>query len=87
MGRFWDLLVVLTDRTLKARYRGSVLGVYWSLLNPVLMTIVYTAIFGEKFKEYYEGSLVHYALVVFIGLSIIGFFAGSPAPAPLRRGA
>ncbi len=52
MGRFWDLLVVLADRTLKARYRGSLLGVYWSLLNPILMTVVYSAIFGAKFKDY-----------------------------------
>ena len=81
MGRYWDLLVVLTDRTLKARYRGSILGVYWSLLNPVLMTLVYTVIFGSKFKEFYEGSLLHYALVVFIGLSVIGFFAGSTGQA------
>jgi ABC-2 type transport system permease protein/lipopolysaccharide transport system permease protein len=81
MGRFWDLLVVLADRTLKARYRGSLLGVYWSLLNPILMTVVYTAIFGAKFKDYYEGSLVHYALVVFIGLSVIGFFAASTGQA------
>lgn len=81
MRRFWDLLSVLTDRTLKARYRGSILGVYWSLLNPITMTAVYTAIFGFQFRKYYEGSLLHYALVVFVGLSVFIFFAQSTSQA------
>lgn len=81
MRRFWDLLVVLTDRTLKARYRGSILGVYWSLLNPITMTVVYTAIFGFQFRKYYEGSQLHYALVVFVGLSVFIFFAQSTSQA------
>ncbi len=77
MRRSWELLVVLTDRTLKARYRGSILGVYWSLLNPILMTLVYTAIFAVQFSKYYEGSALRYALNVFVGLSVINFFAQS----------
>jgi len=81
MRRFWDLLTVLTDRTLKARYRGSFLGVYWSLLNPVTMTVVYTAIFGFQFRKYYDGSMLHYALVVFVGLSVFIFFAQSTSQA------
>ncbi|MFM5900567.1 MAG: ABC transporter permease, partial [Dolichospermum sp.] len=36
--RYWELLHVLVVRTLKVRYRGSILGVYWSLLNPLIMT-------------------------------------------------
>ena len=81
MRRFWDLLTVLTDRTLKARYRGSILGVYWSLLNPITMTVVYTAIFGFQFRKYYEGSMLQYALVVFVGLSVFIFFAQSTSQA------
>jgi len=73
--------VVLTERILKARYRGSVLGIFWSLMNPLLMTGVYTAVFGYAFRRYYAGSVLHYALVVFIGLAVIQFFAGSTSQA------
>jgi lipopolysaccharide transport system permease protein len=77
MQRFLDLLFVLTDRALKARYRGSILGIYWSLLNPLMMTAVYTAIFGYQFRTYYGNSILLYAIVVFIGLSVVNFFAQS----------
>ncbi len=75
------MLAVLTERTLKARYRGSILGVYWSLLNPLLMTIVYTSVFGSAFAKYYDNSIVRYALSVFIGLAVIQFFAGATTQA------
>jgi len=77
MRRSFDLLFVLTNRALKTRYRGSILGVYWSLLNPILMTVVYTAIFGYQFRSFYGNSLLLYAFVVFIGLSVVNFFTQS----------
>ena len=81
MRRWWDLLTVLTERMLRARYRGSILGILWSLMNPLLMTAVYTAVFGYAFRQYYAGSMLHYALVVFIGLTVIQFFSGSTSQA------
>ena len=36
---------VLVAREVKARYRGSVLGFFWSLLNPLLMLAVYAVVF------------------------------------------
>ncbi|MCB1055264.1 MAG: ABC transporter permease [Acidobacteria bacterium] len=44
--RFRGLLGTLTQRELKARYRGSALGFFWSLVNPLLLTAVYTLVFG-----------------------------------------
>lgn len=44
--RFRGLLATLTQRELKARYRGSALGFFWSLVNPLLLTAVYTLVFG-----------------------------------------
>jgi ABC-type polysaccharide/polyol phosphate export permease len=81
VAQSWDLLKVLTRRTVRARYRGSTLGIYWSLLNPLLTTIAYTAIFGHVFAKYYNGSLFLYAIEVFVGLTVANFFVGSTAQA------
>ena len=43
--RYLELVQILVERNLKGRYRGSFLGVYWSLLNPLIMTGLYAAIF------------------------------------------
>jgi len=79
--RYLELLQVLVARNLKVRYRGSILGVYWSLLNPLLMTGGYTAIFGMAFTSYYHNSLFKYMLEVFVGLVTINFFSASTTQA------
>ncbi len=79
--RYWDLLSVLVPQTLHARYRGSYLGVYWSLLNPVIMTGLYTTIFGAAFASYYDNSLVNYVLAAFTGLLVIHFYNASTTQA------
>ena len=45
VGR-WPLLVELVRRELKLRYRGTWLGFFWTLLNPLVMTVVYTLVFS-----------------------------------------
>ncbi len=79
--RYWELLNVLVPRNLKVRYRGSFLGVYWSLLSPLIMTGLYTAIFGAAFAAYYGNSIVNYVLAAFTGLVIINFFTASTSQA------
>ncbi|MEH1867770.1 MAG: ABC transporter permease [Nostoc sp.] len=79
--RYWELLHVLVARNLKVRYRGSFLGVYWSLLNPVIMTGLYTAIFGTAFSSYYNNSIANYVLASFTGLVVINFFSASTSQA------
>jgi ABC-type polysaccharide/polyol phosphate export permease len=81
LQHYWELLQVLVSRNLKVRYRGSFLGIYWSLINPLLMTGVYTAIFGTAFAEYYDNSIVNYVLAVFTGLVVINFFSASTTQA------
>lgn len=76
-----ELLHTLVYRNLKVRYRGSVLGVYWSMLNPLLMTGVYTAVFGATFASYYGDSILKYMLAVFTGLSVIHFFSAATSQA------
>lgn len=79
--RYFDLLNILVIRNLKVRYRGSILGVYWSLLNPILMTLVYTTILGSLFTHYYNGNRIAYGLAVFCGMVAINFFGTSTSMA------
>jgi ABC-type polysaccharide/polyol phosphate export permease len=79
--RYRDLLRVLVRRNLKVRYRGSLLGVYWSLLNPLIMTGLYTAIFSAAFASYYNNSVLNYVLAAFTGLVILNFFSASTSQA------
>lgn len=79
--RYRDLVVVTAARFLKVRYRGSVLGIYWSLSNPLLMTGAYTLIFGTAFKSYYDGSLWEYVLSCFTGLAFLSYFSGATSMA------
>jgi len=79
--RYWELLQVLVARNIKVRYRGSFLGVYWSLLNPLIMTGLYTAIFGATFASYYNNSILNYVLAAFTGLVVINFFSASTSQA------
>lgn len=81
MRRYGDLLYVMVERTLKTRYRGSLLGVYWSLLNPLIMTGLYTAIFGVAFGEEFDNSLLDYALAAFTGLILFHFFSSATVQA------
>jgi ABC-type polysaccharide/polyol phosphate export permease len=80
-GRYRDLIAVTAIRLLKVRYRGSILGIYWSLSNPLLMTLIYTAIFGTAFSRYYNNSIVNYVLAVFSGLAVLNFFSQSTSTA------
>lgn len=81
LNRYLDLLSVLVPQNLNTRYRGSYLGVYWSLLNPVIMTGLYTTIFGTTFASYYDDSLVNYVLAAFTGLLVINFYNSSTTQA------
>ncbi|MBH8572606.1 ABC transporter permease [Nostocaceae cyanobacterium CENA369] len=79
--RYSELLHVLVSRNLKVRYRGSFLGVYWSLLNPMIMTGLYSAIFGTTFASYYGNSILNYVLASFTALVVINFFSASTSQA------
>ncbi|MEE2778562.1 MAG: ABC transporter permease [Acidobacteriota bacterium] len=50
-----SLLVVMTVREIKARYRGSVLGFLWSLVNPLLLLVVYSFVFSLVFQPRVPG--------------------------------
>lgn len=78
---FWThrgLILNLTRRDVYGRYRGSAVGVLWSLLHPLLLLLVYTFVFGVVFKARWgteSDSLAHFALVLFAGLMAFNLFA------------
>lgn len=67
------LLYVFTWRDLKVRYRQTILGVAWAIIQPVFMVIVFTLIFGKLAKIPSEG--VPYALFSFVALLPWSLFA------------
>jgi ABC-type polysaccharide/polyol phosphate export permease len=76
MRRLWSrraLLINLVAKDLKLKYRGSILGVAWSLLNPLLLLIVYTL----AFKYVMRVQMQHYAYFLMTGLLPWSFFAGA----------
>ena len=46
LWRFRELVALLVERDLKVRYKRSVLGMGWTLLNPLLQMVVYTLVFS-----------------------------------------
>jgi lipopolysaccharide transport system permease protein len=54
------------SRELKARYRGSVLGFFWSFANPLLLLLVYTFVFSYVMRP--PEGIHDYALFLFCGL-------------------
>lgn len=65
------LVAALTRRELLARYRGGVLGFFWSLLNPLLLLAVYATIFRLVFTP--RADVRPYALFLFGGVLVWGF--------------
>jgi lipopolysaccharide transport system permease protein len=66
----WNLLTTLARRELAARYRGSMLGLIWVVLTPLVMIAIYTFIFAEIFGARFgaNGTSLEYALYLFCGL-------------------
>src|SRR5436853_2011682 len=73
--RHRQLISALTARDLKARYRGSVLGYFWSLANPLLLLGVYTLVFTVFFPT--NNRLQPYSLFLFTGILPWTFFAAA----------
>jgi lipopolysaccharide transport system permease protein len=80
------LLRLLIKREIAFRYQGSMMGMLWLLLNPLLMLCIYTFIFRVVFKARWGDSgdsKTEFALVLFIGLLIFNLFADCIQRAPL----
>src|SRR6266508_2444309 len=74
--RYRELFGNLFRRDVQAKYRGSILGLAWTLANPVLLMAVYLLVFSVLWNTPF-GSEGHYALFLLVGLSAWIFFAAS----------
>jgi lipopolysaccharide transport system permease protein len=74
--RYRVLIQSLVSRELKARYRGSVLGFFWSFFNPLLLLVVYTIVFNYVLPNKTQGTQP-YALFLFSGLLPWTWFSSS----------
>jgi ABC-type polysaccharide/polyol phosphate export permease len=74
LWRHRQLIAALTARDLKARYRGSILGYFWSLANPLLLLAVYTLVFTKFFPQQV---VQPYPLFLFSGILPWTFFAAA----------
>ena len=87
---FWRerrLIGQLIRREVLGRYRGSMMGVAWSFLYPILMLAVYTFVFSVVFEAKWPGMLEgqsksRFALLLFIGVIAHGLLAEAITKAP-----
>jgi homopolymeric O-antigen transport system permease protein len=72
--RYRELFGNLFRRDLQTRYKGSVLGLAWSLVNPLVLMGIYVLVFSVLWKA---ATIPHYALYLLVGLAVWLFFSSS----------
>ena len=76
-----DLLWQLTRRNIESKYRGSLIGVIWMFITPLLLLTIYTFVFSIIFKSKWKidvgDSKVSFALVMLCGMAVYNVFAES----------
>jgi lipopolysaccharide transport system permease protein len=76
LWRYRELFFVLAWRDVAIRYKQTIVGVAWSLLQPFLVMIIMTFVFGRLAGLHSDGA-VPYAIMVFSGMLPWQFFANS----------
>jgi ABC-type polysaccharide/polyol phosphate export permease len=76
-----NLIYNLAQRELRSRYKKSVLGWAWSLLNPASTLLIFGVVFGVIFDSdppvAGDGTTKNFALYLFCGLLVWNFFSGT----------
>lgn len=82
-----QLLWRLSEREVIGRYRGSLLGWAWTILNPLLMLAVYTFVFSTVFNARWPSAQAQghsgFALNLFAGLIVFNLIAECIGKAPI----
>lgn len=71
--RFKEMFTSLVGKEIQARYKGSLLGFFWTLLNPLLMMVIYSLVFSQFMRL----NIPNYSLFLFVGLLPWSWFATS----------
>ncbi|AIQ43950.1 ABC transporter permease [Paenibacillus sp. FSL R5-0912] len=71
--RYQELLKLLVFKDIKIKYKRSVLGILWSVLNPLFTMLIITLVFSELFKFNVE----YFAAYVITGQVLFTFFSDS----------
>lgn len=79
--RYRELLFILTWRDILIRYKQTVLGVAWAILQPVFMMVVFSVVFGRLAKIDSQG--LPYPIFVYAGLLPWTFFSNAVSQAGL----
>lgn len=74
LWQYRELLLNLTIRDLKVRYKNSVLGIAWSLINPLLMMLVFTLVYAVLLGQ---ANRPDYSAFILSGLLPWNFFSAS----------
>ena len=69
----WFLFTELSKRDFKLKYKGTVLGMFWSVLSPLLQLVVMRLVFTEFFGR----DMPYYSTYLFSGLSIFNYYTES----------
>src|ERR1700742_3813189 len=77
LPRYRALIQSLVVRELKARYRGSVLGFFWSFFNPLLLLLVYSFVFTVVMPGVHPEEIRPYGLFFFCGILPWTWFSSS----------
>jgi lipopolysaccharide transport system permease protein len=75
LWQYRELLGVLVWRDVKIRYKQTLLGVSWAVIQPVVSMVVFSMLFGNFFQEATPGK--PYAVVVFAGLIFWNYFSAA----------
>jgi lipopolysaccharide transport system permease protein len=77
LTRYRGLIQSLVGRELKARYRGSVLGFFWSFINPLALLLIYSFVFKYFLTQRGDPNLPPYEVFLFCGLLPWTWFSSS----------
>jgi lipopolysaccharide transport system permease protein len=81
-----SLLWQFARREVSGRYRGSLIGFGWAVLNPLLLLAVYTFVFSVVFEMRWDRPIANragFALVIYAGMIVHGFIAECMTRAPM----
>src|SRR5262245_50713255 len=82
VSHFWqhrDMIYQFTRREIEGRYKGSFVGIFWAIVNPLILLCTYTYVFGLIFRARWPavktGTIGEFAIVLFCGITTFNIFS------------